>query len=55
MVQYIAPRFDTTFAALCDATRRGVLEPLMRQDASITDLAQKFDMSLTGKKTCGAS
>jgi len=43
-------RFDVSFAALSDATRRGVLEQLWRADASITDLAQKFRMTLTGMK-----
>ena len=41
-------RFDTSFAALSDPTRRGVLEQLMRADASITDLAERFHMTLTG-------
>jgi DNA-binding transcriptional ArsR family regulator len=50
MVQYIQTRFDASFAALSDATRRGVLEQLGRSDASITDLAQKFHMTLTGMK-----
>jgi DNA-binding transcriptional ArsR family regulator len=50
MVQYIQARFDATFAALSDATRRGVLEQLGRADASITDLAEKFHMTLTGMK-----
>jgi DNA-binding transcriptional ArsR family regulator len=50
MVQYTQARFDTSFAALSDATRRGVLEQLMRADASITELASKFDMTLTGMK-----
>ncbi len=50
MVQYIQTRFDATFAALSDATRRGVLEQLGRADASITDLAEKFHMTLTGMK-----
>jgi DNA-binding transcriptional ArsR family regulator len=50
MVQYSQPRFDASFAALSDATRRGVLEQLMRADASITDLAGKFHMTLTGMK-----
>ncbi|NII09500.1 metalloregulator ArsR/SmtB family transcription factor [Oleiagrimonas sp. C23AA] len=49
MVQYKA-RLDTTFAALSDVTRRGVLEQLGRSDASITDLAQRFQMTLTGMK-----
>jgi DNA-binding transcriptional ArsR family regulator len=50
MVQYSRARFDASFAALSDATRRGVLEQLWRNDASITDLADKFHMSLTGMK-----
>jgi DNA-binding transcriptional ArsR family regulator len=50
MVQYSPTRFDASFAALADATRRGVLEQLARGDASITDLAGKFDMTLTGMK-----
>jgi DNA-binding transcriptional ArsR family regulator len=50
MVQYSHARFDASFAALADVTRRGVLEQLARGDASITDLADKFDMTLTGMK-----
>jgi len=50
MVQYAQPRFDASFAALSDATRRGVLEQLGRADASITELADKFHMTLTGMK-----
>ena len=50
MVQYSRTDFDASFAALSDATRRGVLEQLARSDASITDLAGKFDMTLTGMK-----
>jgi DNA-binding transcriptional ArsR family regulator len=50
MVQYTQDHFDASFAALSDATRRGVLEQLGRADASITDLAQKFHMTLTGMK-----
>jgi DNA-binding transcriptional ArsR family regulator len=50
MVQYAPTRFDASFAALSDATRRGVLEQLGRADASITDLAEKFHMTLTGMK-----
>jgi DNA-binding transcriptional ArsR family regulator len=50
MVQYTKARFDASFAALSDATRRGVLEQLWRADASITDLAEKFHMTLTGMK-----
>ena len=50
MVQFYQARFDASFAALSDATRRGVLEQLGRSDASITDLAEKFHMTLTGMK-----
>jgi DNA-binding transcriptional ArsR family regulator len=50
MVQYHTASFDASFAALSDATRRGVLEQLVRADASITELAEKFDMTLTGMK-----
>ncbi|HEX7965517.1 MAG TPA: metalloregulator ArsR/SmtB family transcription factor [Gammaproteobacteria bacterium] len=50
MVQYSSTRFDASFSALSDATRRGVLEQLVRGDASITDLAEKFHMTLTGMK-----
>ena len=50
MVQYSPARLDASFAALSDATRRGVLEQLGRSDASITDLAEKFHMTITGMK-----
>jgi DNA-binding transcriptional ArsR family regulator len=50
MVQCPQTRFDASFAAICDATRRGVLEQLGRADASITELADKFHMTLTGMK-----
>jgi DNA-binding transcriptional ArsR family regulator len=50
MVQYLQTRFDASFAALSDATRRGVLEQLGHADSSITDLAAKFQMTLTGMK-----
>ena len=50
MVQHTPTRFDISFAALSDATRRGVLEHLGGADASITDLAGKFRMTLTGMK-----
>ena len=50
MVQYTRARLDASFAALSDATRRGVLEQLGRADASITELAEKFHMTLTGMK-----
>ena len=50
MGHYSQTRFDASFAALSDATRRGVLEQLGRADASITELADKFHMTLTGMK-----
>src|SRR3954468_8393592 len=50
MVQRYVARLDTSFAALSDATRRGVLEQLGRADASITELADKFHMTLTGMR-----
>ena len=50
MAQYCQARFDASFGALSDATRRGVLEQLGRADASITALAEKFHMTLTGMK-----
>jgi DNA-binding transcriptional ArsR family regulator len=50
MVQHSRARLDASFAALSDATRRGVLERLGRSDASITDLAERFHMTLTGMR-----
>jgi DNA-binding transcriptional ArsR family regulator len=49
MVQY-SPHMDRTFAAISDPVRRGILQRLGRGDASITDLAELFDMTLTGMK-----
>jgi DNA-binding transcriptional ArsR family regulator len=50
MVQHVAARLDGSFSALSDATRRGVVEQLGRANASITDLAERFRMTLTGMK-----
>jgi len=51
MVHYnVSDRLDASFAALADATRRGILQRLGRGEASITDLASKFGMTLTGLK-----
>ena len=50
MVQRRSDRLDASFAALSDATRRGVLDQLGRSDASITALAERFNMTLTGMK-----
>ena len=49
MVQY-QRQLDSAFAALADPTRRGILVRLGRSDASITELADRFKMSLTGMK-----
>ena len=49
MVQY-QRQLDSTFAALADPTRRGILVKLGRSDASITELAERFKMTLTGMK-----
>jgi DNA-binding transcriptional ArsR family regulator len=50
MVQYQAADLDAAFAALSDSTRRGVLEQLGHSEASITELAAQFSMTLTGVK-----
>jgi DNA-binding transcriptional ArsR family regulator len=50
MAQYLTDHLGASFAALSDATRRGVLEQLGQSDASITELADKFHMTLTGMK-----
>jgi DNA-binding transcriptional ArsR family regulator len=50
VVQYYQTRLNASFSALSDATRRGVLEQLGRADASITALAERFHMTLTGMK-----
>ena len=50
MVQYLNPPLDLSFAALSDATRRGIIDQLGRGDASITSLADQFQMTLTGMK-----
>jgi DNA-binding transcriptional ArsR family regulator len=50
MVQYNQNHFEASIGALSDATRRGVLEQLGRADASITALAERFHMTLTGMR-----
>ncbi len=50
VVQYSSARLDASLAALADSTRRGVLEQLGREEASITDLADRFHMTLTGMR-----
>ena len=49
MVQY-SRKLDASFGALADPTRRGILERLGRSDAAISELADSFDMTLTGIK-----
>ncbi len=49
MVQY-SPKLDTAFAALADPTRRGIIERLGRGNAAISELAEDFEMTLTGIK-----
>jgi DNA-binding transcriptional ArsR family regulator len=44
------PRSELAFAALSDPTRRGILERLGHRDASISDLAAGFGMTLTGMR-----
>jgi DNA-binding transcriptional ArsR family regulator len=50
MVQYSVAQLDASLAALSDPTRRGVLEQLGREEASISDLANRFQMTLTGMR-----
>ncbi len=50
MVQFQQAHLDASFAALSDPTRRGILERLGASDASITELAERFRMTLTGMK-----
>jgi DNA-binding transcriptional ArsR family regulator len=41
---------DDSFRALSDRTRRGILERLGAREASISELAEHFGMTLTGMK-----
>jgi DNA-binding transcriptional ArsR family regulator len=50
MVQYSSAHLDASLTALADSTRRGVLEQLGREEASITELADRFHMTLTGMR-----
>jgi DNA-binding transcriptional ArsR family regulator len=49
MVQY-SPDLDSSLAAIADPVRRGILERLGAGDASISELAAMFGMTLTGMK-----
>ena len=46
MVKYLSNTLDATFGALADPTRRSILERLIAGEASVTSLAEPFDMSL---------
>lgn len=48
MVKFSKARLDASFSALSDSTRRGILEQLGRSDASLTELAERFRMTLAG-------
>ena len=52
MVQYFRHlqdgQLDLAFAAIADSTRRAILERLRRGSATVSELAQPFDMMLTG-------
>ena len=50
MVQCSIAPLDLSFAALSDATRRGIIDQLGRADMSITSLADQFQMTVTGMK-----
>jgi DNA-binding transcriptional ArsR family regulator len=45
-----SPHLDAAFAALSDPTRRGILEVLGSREATISELAAIFGMTLTGVK-----
>jgi DNA-binding transcriptional ArsR family regulator len=46
MAKYLPQTLDATFSALGDATRRGMLERLSRGEASVSQLARPFGVSL---------
>lgn len=46
MVNYMSDSLGATFAALADPTRRAILERLARGEASVTELAEPFQVSL---------
>jgi DNA-binding transcriptional ArsR family regulator len=50
MVQFSPNALDRSFGALADPTRRAILMRLGRSEASISDLAVGFEMTLTGLK-----
>jgi DNA-binding transcriptional ArsR family regulator len=46
MVKYNLSSLDATFAALADPTRRAILAQLAQDEASVTELAEPFKISL---------
>jgi DNA-binding transcriptional ArsR family regulator len=46
MVKYSEAELDTTFAALSDVTRRGILARLVQGETSVSELAAPYKMSL---------
>src|ERR1700687_2156558 len=42
----MSPDLNITFAALADPTRRAILARLASSDASVTELAEPFEMSM---------
>lgn len=46
MVNHFSDSLGATFAALADPTRRAILERLARGDASVSELAEPFQVSL---------
>lgn len=47
MVHYCSHPLDHTFAALADPTRRAILARLIHGEASVKELTEPFDMTLT--------
>ncbi len=48
MVNFSGPALDSTFTALADPTRRAILAHLAEGQASVSQLAVPFDISLPG-------
>jgi DNA-binding transcriptional ArsR family regulator len=46
MVKHLGAALDATFAALSDATRRGILARLALGETSVSELAAPYEMSL---------
>jgi DNA-binding transcriptional ArsR family regulator len=50
MVHYSTAQLNASLAAVSDPTRRGILEQLGRTEASISALADRFHMTVTGMR-----